>query len=281
MFKAAKLSQDLSVTKSCFEYSIWILSVMHTASHHHHHPSLNREGRLGTTDDLATSFLHFSLFSTALWDLPNSRPVHSLCCLPTSSSETSILPQSATGWGGGWGGLFFSIYALKRKEKKKHQKWGKTIRAHCSFLGLQLGQSGFHSIPRGFDLPHQPLQQGNQLSGWTRSRMTFLCRSYDRHQPGCYSDLNGKWLQSGWHAWRTSNKKLLRRLVHNWQGSCNNQSCRSVANGHASMPWASHQTWWICWREWSMLVQSLVPRAMQGFKCCRSLVTPFVVPLPV
>ena len=41
------------------------------------------------TDDFATSFLHFSLFSTALWDLPNSRPVHSLMlpshlflCLP-------------------------------------------------------------------------------------------------------------------------------------------------------------------------------------------------------
>ena len=32
----------------------------------------------GTTDDFGTSFLHFSLFSTALWDLPNSRPVHSL-----------------------------------------------------------------------------------------------------------------------------------------------------------------------------------------------------------
>ena len=31
------------------------------------HRSLNREGRLGTTDDFATSFLHFSLFSTALW----------------------------------------------------------------------------------------------------------------------------------------------------------------------------------------------------------------------
>ena len=43
--------------------------------HHHHHQSLNREGRWGTTDDFATSFLHFSLFSTALWDLPNSRPV--------------------------------------------------------------------------------------------------------------------------------------------------------------------------------------------------------------
>ena len=46
--------------------------------HHHHHQSLNREGRWGTTDDFATSFLHFLLFSTAFWDLPNSRPVHSL-----------------------------------------------------------------------------------------------------------------------------------------------------------------------------------------------------------
>ena len=32
MFKGAKLSRDLSVTKSCFECGIWILSVMHTAS---------------------------------------------------------------------------------------------------------------------------------------------------------------------------------------------------------------------------------------------------------
>ena len=30
MFKGAKLSQDLSVTKSYFECSIWILNVMHT-----------------------------------------------------------------------------------------------------------------------------------------------------------------------------------------------------------------------------------------------------------
>ena len=55
----------------------------------HHQLSLNREGRWGTTDDFATSFLQFPLFSTALWDLPNSRPVHSLMlssnlflCLP-------------------------------------------------------------------------------------------------------------------------------------------------------------------------------------------------------
>ena len=52
-------------------------------------PSRNREGRRGTTDDFATSFLHFSLFSTALWNLANSRPVHFLMlsyhlflCLP-------------------------------------------------------------------------------------------------------------------------------------------------------------------------------------------------------
>ena len=45
---------------------------------HHSHQSLDREGRWGITDDFATSFLHFSLFSTALWDLPNSRPVYSL-----------------------------------------------------------------------------------------------------------------------------------------------------------------------------------------------------------
>ena len=58
--------------------------------HHHHHLSLNREGRWSTTDDFVTSFLHFfPLFSTALWDLANSRPVHSLMmsshlflCLP-------------------------------------------------------------------------------------------------------------------------------------------------------------------------------------------------------
>ena len=55
----------------------------------HHHLSLNREGRWGTTDDLITTFLLSPLFSTALWDLANSSPVHSLMlssdlflCLP-------------------------------------------------------------------------------------------------------------------------------------------------------------------------------------------------------
>ena len=66
-------------------------SIFNKLDHHliSSHLSLNHEGRWGTTDDLATSFLHFSLFSTALWDLANFRPVHSLLlssqlffCLP-------------------------------------------------------------------------------------------------------------------------------------------------------------------------------------------------------
>ena len=57
-------------------------------NHHHHHQSLKRKGRWGTTDDFAPGVLHFSLFSTALWDLPNSRPVHSLM----SSNFTFCLP---------------------------------------------------------------------------------------------------------------------------------------------------------------------------------------------
>ena len=58
-------------------------------NYHHHHLSLNCKGHWCTTDDFTTSFLHFSLFSTAVWDLANSRSVHSLMlsshlflCLP-------------------------------------------------------------------------------------------------------------------------------------------------------------------------------------------------------
>ena len=64
-----------------------------------HYLSLNRDSRWGTADDFATSFLHFSLFSTALWDLANSRPVHSLMlsshlflCLP------GLLPLCLARW---------------------------------------------------------------------------------------------------------------------------------------------------------------------------------------
>ena len=66
-----------------------VMALCHHHHHHHHHQSLNREDHWGTTDDFATSFLHFSLFSTALWDLLNSRlipslmlPSHLFLCLP-------------------------------------------------------------------------------------------------------------------------------------------------------------------------------------------------------
>ena len=65
----------------CF---VWLCKVYH----YHHQQSLNRKGRWGTTDDFATSFLHISLFCTALWDLENSRPVHSLM----SSSHLFLCP---------------------------------------------------------------------------------------------------------------------------------------------------------------------------------------------
>ena len=64
------------------------------ASHLNYPLTARVEGPRGTTDDFATSILHFSLFSTALWHLANSRPVRSLmlsshlflclpCLLPT------------------------------------------------------------------------------------------------------------------------------------------------------------------------------------------------------
>ena len=64
--------------------------------YHHHYLSLNHKGRWGTTDDFATSFLHLFLFSIALCDLANSRPVH---CLILSSHRllcpsVSVCPPS-------------------------------------------------------------------------------------------------------------------------------------------------------------------------------------------
>ena len=79
-----------------FTLFLYAITVFH---HHHHHQSLNREGRWGTTDDFATSFLHFPPFSTALWDVADSRPVHSvmlsshfLLCLPC------LLPPFTVPW---------------------------------------------------------------------------------------------------------------------------------------------------------------------------------------
>ena len=65
----------------------------------HLHPLFNHNGRWGTTDDFTTtSFLHFTMFSTALWDLENSGPVHPLMlsshlflCLPCLLSPLTVL----------------------------------------------------------------------------------------------------------------------------------------------------------------------------------------------
>ena len=81
------ISLRLKSTKSTFFYQITGTNLIHCFNnptlclkmiHHHHHLSRNREGNWGTTNDFTTSFFLFSLFSTALWDLANSRPVHSL-----------------------------------------------------------------------------------------------------------------------------------------------------------------------------------------------------------
>ena len=85
IFQILQLQRVLTVLKK---------DILFCSNHHHHHDQFfNREGRWGTKDDFATSFLHFSLLSTALWDLPNSRPVHSLTlsshlflCLPSRLS---------------------------------------------------------------------------------------------------------------------------------------------------------------------------------------------------
>ena len=50
-----------------------------------HHLSLNREGRWGTTDDFATSFLHFPLFPTASGTCRTPGLSISWRCLPPSS----------------------------------------------------------------------------------------------------------------------------------------------------------------------------------------------------
>ena len=64
------------------------------------------QGSLGHHRWFHTSFPHFSLFSTALWDFANSRPVHSLMlsshllfCLPSSSYSDCALQD---GFGQTW-----------------------------------------------------------------------------------------------------------------------------------------------------------------------------------
>ena len=89
------------------EWPPYLLLLHH--HHRHHHLFLNREGRWGITYDFATCSLHFPLFSTALRDLPNSRPVHSLmmsshlfhcllCLLPPITVPCKIILARPDEW---------------------------------------------------------------------------------------------------------------------------------------------------------------------------------------
>ena len=77
----------------------------------HLHLSITREGRWGTTDDFTTSILHFSVFSTAFWNLVNSRPIHFLilplhlffclpCLLPPFTVPCIIILARPDEWDG-------------------------------------------------------------------------------------------------------------------------------------------------------------------------------------
>ena len=83
--------QTTSLSLKLFHLMTIRLNVLHSmyVTHHYHHLSLNHEGCWGTTDDFTTSFLHFCLFSSALLDLANSRPV---CSLMLSSHLFLCLP---------------------------------------------------------------------------------------------------------------------------------------------------------------------------------------------
>ena len=77
----------MSVTCSVKSHAMWRI-LRYVSNHHHHHLSLNREGP-GAPQMVQPVSSIFTLFSTALWDLANSRPVHSLMwschlflCLP-------------------------------------------------------------------------------------------------------------------------------------------------------------------------------------------------------
>ena len=83
----------------------------------HHHLFLNCEGRWGTTDDFTTNFLHFPLFSTALWDSAISRPVHSLML----SSHLLLCPP-----------CLLSPFTVPCKMVLARPDEGETWQYHCS-----------------------------------------------------------------------------------------------------------------------------------------------------
>ena len=96
LFLKVEISNDIVRLHPPFSY-VNAVRLSKSSDGKHHHLSFYREGRWGTTSDFATSFLHLSLFSTAFWDLGNSRPVHSMMlsfhlflCLPCHLSLFTV-----------------------------------------------------------------------------------------------------------------------------------------------------------------------------------------------
>ena len=110
----------------------------HNHQQHYHHLSLNHEDRWGTTDDFATSLLHFSLFSAALCDLTNSRPVHSLMlsshfflCMPC------FLPPFNPQWGAADAEI--KVPSGKNIEHKRFpfKAWSRSVYSHTCYYYCQ------------------------------------------------------------------------------------------------------------------------------------------------
>ena len=118
---------------------------------HRLHLPLNREGPRSTTSDFATSFLHFSLFSIALWDLANSGPIQSLTfsshlffCLPCSSTKSNKIYL-----------LWFLLSSVRRLKKLEKDKYANEQISEDSqdmkkmqvwFIYLVLRYGDFHKV---------------------------------------------------------------------------------------------------------------------------------------
>ena len=69
----------------CIYHLLMLYFIYMCSIHHHHHQFLNREGRLGTADDFATSFLHFSCSPLPSGTCRTPGLSIPWCRLPTSS----------------------------------------------------------------------------------------------------------------------------------------------------------------------------------------------------
>ena len=110
--------------------------------HLHLHLYLDREGRWGSTDDLTTSFLHFfPVLSTALLDMANPRPGHSLVLILSCSSV---------------GLVFFTLSVCLARWFWQDLMTGRHVHTTSAYVSLQwpglcvvrLPAGSWHGLPR-------------------------------------------------------------------------------------------------------------------------------------